>query len=144
MAKDKSSGGVNETRFGIRLSHQIIVTAPGLLNMMYLLQEMSDDMQVSEDDLHESVRLGAPHVIDDEGMVWVNGAHFKDWVESNRKPRRDRKLTNDEAFCPRCKHDVTLRDVSIKPMQNGKLLQIRGICTTCGITICRGGYNDQS
>ena len=140
----KGIEGVKETRYGVRLSHQIIVTAPGLLNMMYLISEIASDMGVSEEALEETIRLNAPHTMDDDGTIWINGYDFKAWVANNRKPRRDHKLTNDEAFCPRCKHDVTLQNVTVKPMQNGKLIQIRGICTICGITICRGGFDDKS
>jgi len=130
---------IEETRNGIRLPHQVIVTAPGLLDMMYLPEELAEEMRVGKDLIDHAIQLGAPHWIDEDDTLYIHGTKFKLWVTDCRKPRRERRLENHEAYCPRCKADTVLTDITIKDMSNGALIQIRGRCTKCGITICRAG-----
>lgn len=122
----------------IRLPHSVIMKSPGLLPMHYKTSELALAIGLPERTLREWLKAGAPHFRDARGHIWIHGREFSEWVTGLRKPARERKLRDDEAFCMRCRQAVTLTDTSIKPMK-GKLILIRGKCPNCGCTINRGG-----
>src|SRR6266498_3376462 len=122
----------------IRLPHSAIIKSPGLLPMLYTVSEISTALDVAERTLRDWLSVGAPHIRDPRGHIWINGREFADWFINMRAPKRETKLRDDEAFCMRCNKPVLMTDVSVKAMQ-GKLILIRGTCPNCGCTINRGG-----
>ena len=122
----------------VKLPHCVIVKAPGLLDMFYLVEEIAEDLAVSEQDITRYVELGAPHIVDEDGDIWIVGVELADWVACQRKPRREVKLTNDQAYCHHCQKDVLLNDPETTPVM-GRLITIRGSCSICGCIIARRG-----
>jgi len=122
----------------IRLPHSVIVKSPGLLPMLYTVHELSDAIGIPERTLRDWLTREELITRSTKGQTWVNGRKFADWVGSMQKPKRDRKLKDQEAYCMRCKEIVEM----LNPETNfvrGKLIVIRGKCPNCGCTINRGG-----
>ena len=122
----------------MKLPHNVIVKAPGLLPLLYKVSELANELQVPERTLRDWLDMGAPHQRDQSNHIWINGVHFTQWVHEQRKPKRTNKLQNHEAYCLRCKAVVELR---FPQRQNisGRLFNMRGTCPECGCTINRGG-----
>jgi hypothetical protein len=81
---------------------------------------------------------GAPHSYDKKGHIWIDGRDFADWVAGLRKPKRDRKLKDHEAFCVRCNLVVEMMNPTVNVVR-GNLLIHKGKCPNCHRTINRGG-----
>jgi hypothetical protein len=119
---------MNEPRTSIKkLPHLVIVRAPSLLAMDYKIQEIVEELGVPNSTLRDWLNKGAPHHRDRRGHIWINGAEFAKWVETQRKKPRKKKLADDEAFCFRCNRAVKLINPQIIPIV-GKLINIRGKC----------------
>ena len=126
----------------IKLPHLVIVKAPGLLSMLYKPSELAGDLGVPDRTLRDWLAAGAPHMRDDKNRIWVNGREFAAWVSEQRKPKStEKKLTNDQAYCLRCKKAVALVNPTVQHGR-GKLILITGKCPQCGCTINRGGRDD--
>jgi hypothetical protein len=123
--------------------HLVIVRAPSLLAMDYKIQEIVEELGVPNSTLRDWLNKGAPHHRDRRGHIWINGAEFAKWVQTQHKKPRRKKLADDEAFCFRCNQAVKLINPQIIPIV-GKLINIRGICQKCGCMINRGGRQRES
>jgi hypothetical protein len=123
-----------------KFPHLVIVRAPSLLAMDYKIQEIVEELEVPNSTLRDWLNKGAPHHRDRRGHIWINGQEFANWVETNCKKPRLIKLSDDEAFCLRCKEAVKLLNPKIIHIV-GKLINIRGKCSQCGCAISRGGRN---
>ncbi len=130
---------------GIKLTQNIIVKAPGLLPMRYKLTEISGKLDVNPRTLSDWASAGLPHERDARGHIWIVGTEFAGWVEEKRlsrmKLKSSPKLTDDQAYCMRCKQPVKLINPIVIPGR-GKQIFIKGICPDCGCTINRGGRNN--
>lgn len=122
----------------IRLPHGVIVRAPGLLPMLYRVSELAEEIGILDSTLRGWLGFGAPHQRDGGGHLWIHGASFAAWILEQRKPKRENRLANDEAFCMHCRRVTRMVNPVIKPIK-GKLIHIIGACTDCGCTIQRGG-----
>jgi len=122
----------------IRLPHSVIVKSPGLLPMLYTVHELSDAIGIPERTLRDWLADEALNTRSEQDQIWVNGRVFANWVASMRKPKRDRKLKDHEAYCMRCNRIVEMLDPTTNFVR-GKLIVIRGKCPNCGCTINRGG-----
>ena len=122
----------------IRLPHSVIVKAPGLLPMLYKVSELAVELHLPERTLRDWLENGAPHKRDQSGQIWAHGPKFSNWVESMHKPKREKKLTDNQAYCFRCKQIVEIKDASSRPIK-GKLIMTKGKCPHCGCVINRGG-----
>jgi hypothetical protein len=128
----------------VHLSHSVIVKSPGLLNMLYAVSDLANDLAVPESDIRNWLTAGAPHQTDADHQYWINGREFYQWVGTQRKHRISRhKLADNEAYCFRCRTAVKLVSPEQYEMQ-GKLILNKGKCPNCGCTINRGGRNGQS
>ena len=126
----------------VKLSHSVIVRAPGLLPMLYRPSELAQELEVAESTLRDWLDLDVPHLRDERGHIWINGREFAAWVGASRRLPSGRKMADDEAYCFRCQRPVKL----VKPniTQRGKQKLLSSTCPDCGSTINRGGHNGQS
>jgi DNA-directed RNA polymerase subunit RPC12/RpoP len=122
----------------IRPPHRVIVRAPGLLPMLYKVSELAMEIGVPDSTMRGWLDLGAPHQHDSGGHLWIHGRDFAGWVEGLRRPRREGRLADDEAFCMSCRRVVKMKKPVWKPIK-GKLVHIIGKCPECGHRIQRGG-----
>ena len=120
------------------LSHSSIVKSPGLLPMLYTARELSEAIGVPDRTLRDWLMAGAPHSYDKKGHIWIDGREFADWVAGLRKPKRDRKLKDHEAYCMRCNQVVEMLNPTVNVIK-GNLLVHKGKCPNCHCTINRGG-----
>lgn len=128
-----------------KIPHLVIVKAPGLLPMQYTAHELAEELCIPESTLRDWFLRGAPHTRDTRNHLWVNGEHFKAWVEEQRKAKRrsPRKLKDGEGYCLRCNQIVVMLDPTVKHIK-GKLYHTKGKCPQCGCTINRGGRHGRT
>ena len=122
----------------ICLPHSVIVKAPGLLPMLYKVSELAVELHLPERTLRDWLENGAPHKRNQHGQIWVHGPEFSNWVAGMHKPKTEKKMTDHQAYCFRCKQIVEIQNASSRLIK-GKLLMTKGICPQCGCTINRGG-----
>ena len=144
---DPSSAAKNRQRnpgtgSNIKLPHVVIVRAPGLLPMLYTLTELGEELDISVRTLREWLDRGVPHERDKRGHIWINGRQVAAWVQIVRQARRERKLSEGQAYCVNCRRPVELKDPT--SVRHGKQTLLSGICPDCGTSIHRGGRNGQS
>jgi hypothetical protein len=129
----------------LKLPQIVIVKSPGLLPMRYKLPELSAKLGVHPRTLSDWTDQGAPHEHDARGHIWIIGTDFAQWVEmvrlQNKKVSGEKKLSDDQAYCVRCRKPVDLIAPIITP-GHGKLIYIKGLCPNCGIKINRAGRNN--
>jgi hypothetical protein len=125
------------TQKRIRLPHSVIVKAPGLLPMLYKVSELAVELHLPERTLRDWLEKGAPHKRNQRGQIWVYGPEFSIWVATMRKPKREKILTDNQAYCFRCKQIVEMQNARSLPIK-GKLIMTKGVCPHCGCTINRG------
>ena len=106
--------------------------------MLYKVSELAEELDIPKRTLRDWLNVGAPHSRDNRNHIWINGHDFATWISLRSKPKRKKKLNDNEAFCLRCKKPVSLIDPEIIP-KIGKLIHIRGECPDCGAIINRGG-----
>jgi hypothetical protein len=130
------------TQEKIRLSHIVIVKAPGLLHMQYTPEELAKDLSITVQMVMSFIGFGAPYSRDDDENIWINGKQFGHWVEVERlKNKPSRQLVEGDAFCQHCKRVVTLVNVTSRHVE-GKLIIKKGRCPICQCTIVRGGRDE--
>lgn len=127
----------------MKLPHIVIVKSPGLLPMLYTVREISAELNIPESTLRDWLEAGAPHQRDRRQHIWINGVVFNQWVQEQRKSKREHKLLDHQAFCLRCKTVVELNAPERKAIK-GKLVHIKGVCPQCGCVINRGARNGSS
>ena len=125
------------TQKRIRLPHAVIVKAPGLLPMLYKVSELAVELHLPERTLRDWLENGAPYQRYQHGQIWVYGPEFSNWVAGLRKPKRERKLTENQAYCFHCNQIVEMQNASSRPIK-GRLIMTKGVCPQCGCTINRG------
>ena len=125
----------------VKLPHNVIVKAPGLLPMMYTLREITEHLELPMSTLRNWFKAGVPYEQDSRNQIWINGQEFARWVEETRPKSTGKKLSEGEAYCIHCKSIVKLLDSQVIPSK-GKLYYIKGSCPACGHKIVRGGRND--
>ena len=58
--------------------------------------------------------------------------------QRKRKPKPERKLKDNQAYCMHCKQVVEMLAPQTRPVR-GKLTSTRGTCSRCGGILHRGG-----
>ena len=124
-----------------RLSHDVIVKAPGLLPMWYSPAELARELNMLPQTIRSWRRLGMPSRQDLHGDLWINGVAFADWVKASRAPNQLKRMGEDEAYCFRCRAPVPLERPLKRP--NGKQAMLTGVCPNCGTQVNRGIRDDQ-
>lgn len=106
--------------------------------MLYKPSELAEDLGIPERTLRDWLDEGAPRTRDGRKHIWINGEEFAQWVESERKPKKERKMEAGQAYCFRCKQIVEMVDPAIS-YTKGKLALQTGECPLCHGKINRGG-----
>jgi hypothetical protein len=102
------------------------------------VSELAVELHLPERTLRDWLEDGAPHQRDQHSRIWVYGPEFSNWVAGMHKPKREKKLTANQAYCFRCKRIVEMHNACSRPIK-GKLIMTKGVCPHCGCTINRGG-----
>jgi len=126
-----------------KLSHNVIIKAPGLLPMLYTPREICEELDIAESTLRDWLQIDVPHQRDNRNRIWINGEEFARWVNNQRKPKVTNKLNEDEAYCLRCNQVSKLLSPQIQPIK-GNLVLIKGTCANCGAVINRGAHRDRT
>ncbi len=119
-----------------KLPHKVIVKAPGLLPMLYKVRELAGELGIPESTLRDWLKRSAPHYRD-KGHLWIYGPEFSDWVKANRKQKREKRLSDTQAYCFICKADIEIVNPKIVPIK-GELVSIKGTCPICRGKVSRG------
>ncbi len=127
----------------IKLPHNVIIKAPGLLPMLYTPREICEELDIAESTLRDWLQIDVPHQRDNRNRIWINGEEFARWVNNQRKPKATNKLSEDEAYCLRCNQVSKLLSPQIQPIK-GNLVLIKGTCANCGAVINRGAHRDRT
>jgi hypothetical protein len=133
---------VKQKQRTIRLSHAVIVRAPGLLPMWYTPGELAQDLGISVRAIRDWQRFGLPYRRDERGHLWIDGRQFAAWVKAVCQPRPGRRLNQNEAYCLHCRGPVKL--INPTRQRHGNQVTLRGECPQCGNAIFRGGRHGES
>lgn len=129
----------------VKLTHGVIIKAPGLLPMEYKLGEIAEKLGINPRTLADWTDAGAPHRHDSRGHIWIVGTEFAQWVDELRQKhieeKNKRKCNDNQAYCMKCKKVVDLQNPTIEP-RGGKLIFFKGKCPNCGNIINRGGRQE--
>jgi hypothetical protein len=125
-----------------KLPHSVIVRAPGLLPMLYTLNELEEELKISSRIIRDWLQKDLPYRQDGRGHIFVNGQDLAAWVSHVQQSRPRRKLDAGQAFCLRCHKPVTVANV--QPYRQGIVVRYRGTCPECGAAINRVKNNGQS
>lgn len=106
--------------------------------MLYTVRELSDAIGVVDRTLRDWLAAGAPHFYDQTGHVWIEGREFAGWIVSLRKPKRDRRLNDHEAYCLRCNEIVEMVNPTVNTIRGNRQIY-KGKCPNCQCTINRVG-----
>ncbi len=126
------------------LSRTARLRANGLLDMLYTPAEMAGELGIEEREMYDRlIPAGLPTMNDDAGHVWLHGPAVAGWIRTAGKPKREKPMGTDEAYCLSCRAVVPL--VNPRRIQRGKFVLHQAACPQCGKTVNRGvKANDQS
>ncbi len=105
--------------------------------MMYTLSELGADLDVPARLLREWLTRGLPHQRDGRGHIWIDGRCFTEWIKIESQAKVSKSLSDDEAYCLRCRQPAKL--INPTSTQRGKQILWQGVCPNCGNLIYRGG-----
>lgn len=117
--------------------HSIKMKCQGLVPTQYTVGELADETGIPNSTLRGWLKAGAPHQLDEEGKIVINGKTFLEWVENQSKPKQGKKLEEGFAYCFHCKDSVKFVDPTNHPAV-GRLYHIKATCPNCGNKITRG------
>ncbi len=122
-----------------KMPYQVIVKAPGLLDMQYKPTELANELGIDVRAIREWTKNGLPHQRDHQGRLWINGRELAKWVNLHRQ-RPGFTLAANEAYCLRCRRKVKLLQPTISYSVTPPLL--RGKCPRCSGDVNRGLKSD--
>lgn len=122
-------------------THSVIVKLVRLLDMLYMPEELADEIDVNVDTIYRCyLPAGCPHRRDDKNHIWINGVDFKGWVkdmlEKKKRARNNVPMPEGQAFCMRCKKRVDMLNPQvIYSARHNEMLQ--GRCAECNTKVNR-------
>lgn len=119
-----------------KMPHLVIVRAPGLLPMIYKVNDLAQDLGISPRTVRDWAHSGMPHQRDQRGHIWINGRDFAEWIGSMRRSANRPALGADEDYCMRCNRPVRIVDAVLHT--DGVSTLFQGSCPCCGTTVNRG------
>lgn len=132
-----------KTKTKIRIPHNVIVRAPGLLPMLYTLPELVSELEIPYSTLRNWLEAGAPHIRDNRGHIYINGLEFAAWIKEKKKQVKPGRLSADEGYCMHCNHVVPLLDTEVCQISE-KLIHRISKCPECGGKVIRGDRYDRT
>jgi hypothetical protein len=110
-----------------------------LLPMWYRPVEVAEILGVCKDTVQRGwVRSGAPHIRDEDGLIWVAGEQLVAWLEvaSSSPSGKGVSLGRGEAFCLSCQAAVRISGDVSRELQ-GPAILVSGECEACGANVAR-------
>jgi hypothetical protein len=104
--------------------------------MLYKPSELEEEVGLPARSIREWLDLGLPHERDAQGHIWINGEAFSKWVETIRTRKRGHTLSEDQAYCLKCRRAVPL--VAPIRCESGRQVRWTAACPICGAAIHRG------
>ena len=132
-----------KTKTKIRIPHNVIVRAPGLLPMLYTLPELVSELGIPYSTLRNWLDAGAPHIRDNRGHIYINGQIFAVWIKEKKKQTKPGKLSAEEGNCMHCNQVVPLFHVQVSQVRK-KLIHKVSKCPECGGKVIRGDRYDRT
>ena len=125
----------------VRVPHDGIVRAPGLLPMLYKTSELCTELCIPAKVLRGWLRLGLPFKRDGRGHIWINGQEANEWLQVHRARKKGRGMQPGEGYCFRCGRAVMVADA--EPIRYGRVLLLKGRCPACGSKVNFGARDGQ-
>jgi len=125
----------------IKIPHKVIIRAPGLLPMLYTLNELASALDMPYNTLRGWLSAGAPHEKDNSGRLWINGESFRAWVVSQKPDKKLQRLTEGQGYCMHC-NQARIIESPQYIFVNEKVKRIKGYCPVCKNIINRGIRDD--
>ena len=120
----------------LRLPAQVINRSKRLLPMLYTVNELANELRISDRTIRDWLPQGLPHEKDSRGHVWINGEHFAGWAKTVRAGAQRPQMKNNEMYCLRCRRAVTVTETVETTAGNQRIR--KGGCPICGNTVTRG------
>ena len=127
-----------------RFERKHLIRLSRLMNMMYKPSEIADLFGVTAETVYRSyLPGGCPFERDKDGIIWIHGVSFADWVQSVTVQKKMTRLEDGQAWCLRCRGAVKLNNPRLRfTSRYVKIYQ--GKCETCGAKINRAyAANDE-
>jgi len=126
----------------IKFPHSAIIKASGLLPMMYSINELCFELDVSRHFIRSWLQTGMPYERDGRQHIWINGEECAAWIEAKHKAQKRKKILEvDQGFCFNCNNIVTVFVPRIV-IENGNR-RLTGLCPDCKGPVNKGVSNDQ-
>lgn len=109
----------------------------GLLDMLYTVHELADELGISRDVVYkELIPAGLPHAWEG-GHIWIHGPAAAAWILDQKRPAK-RTLRPDEFLCLHCRQVVEPEPATRYAATSGRFSYVKAVCPTCGTTVCKG------
>ena len=121
---------------GPLLSREAKLRANSLLDMLYTPSEMAEELGVEQRSIYSRlIPAGLPHRRDPQtGYIWLHGPEITRWARQLNRKRS--KLSENEAYCLKCRRGVSLVDA--KRITRGRFRMLQATCPNCGSKVNRG------
>ena len=131
-----------KSRKNVRFPHSAITRSPGLLPMLYSINELCIELDIPRHLIRSWLQNGLPHQRDQHQHIWINGEECTLWIEENRKSqKRTKTLAEYQAYCFRCQSIIAISNPRIITERgNSRLI---GLCPDCEGIVNKGVSNDQ-
>ena len=126
----------------LKFPHCAIVKAPGLLPMLYSINELCSELDVPRHMVISWLQNGLPHERDRRKYIWVNGKKCSSWIEAVRKAQKKTKtLKPNQAYCFRCRMPVKI--INPKVVHENGNRRLTGECPRCCGIVNKGVKSGQ-
>lgn len=132
-----------KTKTKIRIPHNVIVRAPGLLPMLYTLPELVSELGIPYSTLRNWLDAGAPYIRDNRGHIYINGQNFAAWIKEKKKQAKPNKLSAEEGYCMHCNQVVPFFHAQVYQVSK-KLIHKVSKCPECNGKVIRGDRYDRT
>lgn len=110
----------------------------GLLDMLYSVSELAEELDVSHDVVYKQfIPAGLPHTKDGAGRIWIHGPAAATWI-LDQKRKVKQTLSQDEFLCMHCRQAVSPDPATLTKTQTGRYIFVKATCPVCGTTVCKG------
>lgn len=126
----------------IRLPHSAITKSPGLLPMLYSINELCIELEIPRHLIRSWLKSGLPHERDRRNHIWINGKMCASWINEKRKTQKERNsIEANQAYCFRCRTTIVIKNPKI--VTNNGNTRISGQCPICKSSVNKGIKNDK-